>query len=74
MPYLAQKEVNTTKYSFKCPGTCNYEVKVEAKNDDEAVQKIIKEGENHRKLAHPDMPPMAEGQLETIVRPGMKKG
>jgi hypothetical protein len=41
------------KYSFKCPGTCNYEVRVEAKNDDEAVGKIIKEGEDHRKQAHP---------------------
>ena len=62
------------KYSFKCPGTCSYEVKVEAKNDDEAVGKIIKEGEDHRKQAHPDMPPMTEEQLKTIVRSGMKIG
>ncbi len=62
------------KYSFKCPGTCNYEVKVEAKNDDEAVEKIVKAGEVHRKEAHPDMPPMTEKQLRTIVQSGMKKG
>ena len=62
------------KYSFKCPGTCSYEVKVEAKNDDEAIAKIIKEGEGHRKQAHPDMPPMTEDQLKSAVRSGMKRG
>jgi len=62
------------KYSFKCPAPCNYEVKVEAKNDDEGVGKIIKEGEAHRKQAHPDMPPMTEEQLKSIVRSGMKIG
>lgn len=62
------------KYSFKCPGTCTYEVKVDARNNDEAVGKIIKAGEVHRKQAHPDMPPMAEEQLMKIVRSGMRKG
>ena len=62
------------KYSFKCPGSCNYEVKVDAQNDDEAIGKIIKAGEVHRKEAHPDMPPMTEEQLKNIVRSGMKKG
>jgi len=77
MPLIAifgKEVVKTMKYSFKCPGTCNYEVKVEAKNDDEAIRKIIKEGEDHRKQAHPDMPPMTEEQLKTIVRSGMKIG
>ena len=62
------------KCLFKCPGTCTYEVKVEAKNDDEAVAKIIKEGEGHRKQPHPDMPSMKEEQLKSIVRSGMKTG
>ncbi len=62
------------KYSFTCPAPCNYEVKVDAGNDGEAVGKIIKAGEAHRKQAHPDMPPMTEEQLRTIVRSGMKKG
>ncbi len=62
------------KYSFKCPGTCSYEVRVEAKTDDEAVEKIIKEDETHRKQAHPDLPPMTEEQLKGIVRSGMKRG
>ena len=62
------------KYSFKCPAPCNYEVKVDAGNDDEAVGKIIKAGEVHRKQAHPNMPPMTDEQLRTTVRSGMKKG
>jgi predicted small metal-binding protein len=62
------------KYSFKCPAPCNYEVKVDAKNDDEAVERIIKAGEVHRKQAHPNMPPMTDEQLKTMVRSGMKKG
>ena len=62
------------KYSFKCPAPCNYEVKVDAGNDDEAVGKIIKAGEVHRKQAHPNMPPMTDEQLRTMVRSGMKKG
>ncbi len=62
------------KYSFTCPAPCNYEIKVDAKNDDEAVGRIIKAGEVHRKQAHPDMPPMTEEQLTKIVRSGMKKG
>ena len=62
------------KYSFTCPAPCNYEVKVDAGNNDEAVGKIIKAGEVHRKQAHPDMPPMTEEQLKNIVRSGMKIG
>jgi predicted small metal-binding protein len=61
------------KYSFKCPDPCNYEVKVDAQNDDEAVNRIIKAGEVHRKQAHPDMPPMTMDQLKNIVRSGMKR-
>ena len=61
------------KYSFTCPAPCNYEVKVDA-GDDEAVGKIIMAGEVHRKQVHPDMPPMTEDQLKNIVRSGMKKG
>ena len=62
------------KYSFKCPGACTYEVKVDGRNNDEAVGKIIKAGEVHRKQAHPDMPQMTEEQLMKIVRSGMRKG
>jgi hypothetical protein len=62
------------KYLLKCLGACNYVVSVEAKNDDEAVGKIIKEGGGHRKQAHPDMPLMTEDQLKSIVRSDMKIG
>jgi hypothetical protein len=62
------------KYSFRCPAPCNYEIKVDAKNDDEAVERIITAGEAHRMQAHPDMPPMTQEQLRNIVQSGMKKG
>jgi len=63
-----------THYSFTCPAPCNYEVKVSALNDNEAVDRIVKAGEVHRKQAHPDIPQMTEAQLRDIVRPRMKKG
>jgi hypothetical protein len=46
---------------------------VDAKNDDEAVAKIIKEGEVHGKQVHPDTLPMTEEQLRNMVRSGMMK-
>ena len=60
------------KYSFKCPPPCNYEIKVEANNDDEAVGKIMKAGEAHKKQAHPDIT-MSEEQMRNMVRSGMKR-
>lgn len=62
------------KYSFTCPAPCNYEVKVDAKNDDEAVEKIVEAGTVHAKQAHADMPPMTKEQMVKMVRTGMKKG
>ena len=61
------------KYSFSCPAPCNYEVMVDAKNDDEAVDKIIIEGAVHGRQIHPDALPMTEEQLRTVVRSGMMK-
>ena len=62
------------RYSFKCPGSCNYVVMINARNDDKAVDTIIETGEVHRKQAHADIPPMTKEQLRNIVRSGMKKG
>jgi len=31
-------------YSFACPVPCNYEIKVDAKNGDDAINKIIMAG------------------------------
>jgi predicted small metal-binding protein len=61
------------KYSFSCPAPCNYEIKVDAKDDDEAIGKIMAEGIKHAKKDHPDMPPMTEGRMKTKIRTGMKK-
>jgi predicted small metal-binding protein len=45
--------VKTVKYSFKCPAPCNQEIKVDAQNDDEAVNKLMTAGKAHAKEAHP---------------------
>ncbi len=61
------------KYSFSCPATCNYEIMVDAKNDDEAVAKIVAEGAIHGKQVHANVLPMTEEQLKNMVRSGMMK-
>ncbi|MCX5832992.1 MAG: hypothetical protein NTV99_00460 [Deltaproteobacteria bacterium] len=61
------------KYSFKCPAPCNYEIKVDAQNDDEAMSKMMAAGKVHVKEAHPDKPPMSEQQFKDILKKGMKK-
>ena len=45
------------KYSFKCPAPCDYEIKVDAQNDDEAINKFMAAGNVHVKDAHSNMPP-----------------
>jgi len=67
-----QKEVTMMKYSFKCPPPCNYEIKVDANSDTEAVEKIMRAGVVHKKEAHPDMK-ISEEQMKSMVRSGMKK-
>jgi predicted small metal-binding protein len=62
------------KYSFTCAAPCNYEIKVDAQTDDEAMTKIIAAGKVHIKEAHPDMPPMPEQQMKDMLKAGMKKG
>jgi hypothetical protein len=61
------------KYSFSCPATCNYEIMVDAKNDDEALAKIVAEGALHSRKVHPYVLPMTEEQLKNMVRSGMLK-
>jgi len=45
---------------------------VEANNDDEAVEKIMKAGAAHIKEAHSDMK-ISEAQMRSMVRSNMKK-
>jgi predicted small metal-binding protein len=61
------------KYSFTCPAPCNYEIKVDAKSDDDAADKILQEGKKHAKKSHPDMPDMGEGEAKAFIRTRMKK-
>ena len=69
-----KKEVRVMKYSFKCPAPCNYEIKVDATNDNDAMNKIMTAGKEHAKKAHPDMSPMSEQQMKDMLKAGMKKG
>jgi predicted small metal-binding protein len=62
------------KYSFQCPAPCNYEIKVDAKDDNEAADKIMAAGKAHAKEAHPDMPPMSDKEMKDMFKKGMKKG
>jgi hypothetical protein len=61
------------KYSFSCPAPCHYEIMVDAKNDDEALAKIVAEGAVHGRQAHPDSLPTTEEHLKSMVRSGMLK-
>ena len=62
------------KYSFTCPAPCNYEIKVDAQTDDDAMNKIMAAGKVHAKEKHPNMPPMSEQQMKDMFKAGMKKG
>ncbi len=62
------------KYSFSCPTTCNFEIRVDAKNEDEAVAKIAAEGAIHGRQFHPHVSSMTEEQLRKAahgVLPGL---
>lgn len=44
------------KYSFICPlGGCKETMTVEAKNDDDAVDKLTEKAKEHLALSHPDI-------------------
>jgi predicted small metal-binding protein len=60
------------KYFCQCPPPCTYEIKMEANNDDEAVEKIMKVGAAHIKEAHSDMK-ISAAQMRSMVRANMKK-
>ena len=69
-------------YSFACPVPCNYKIRVDAKNGDDAIKKIIMAGAircrniNNRfrcEKANHNMPPIKEDQLRNIVRLCMKE-
>jgi hypothetical protein len=66
--------VKTVKYSFKCPAPCNEEIEVDAQNDNEAIEKLMTAGKAHAKKAHPNMPPMTDEQMKTMLKANMKKG
>jgi hypothetical protein len=69
-------------YSFSCPVPCTYEIKVDATNGDDAINKIIIAGAMscrninnrcHCEKASHNMPPIKEEQLKNIVRLCMRE-
>ena len=69
-------------YSFACPAPCNYEIRVDAKNGDDAIKKIIMAGaircrninnRCHCEKTNHNMPPIKEDQLKNIVQLCMKE-
>ncbi len=69
-------------FSFACPLPCDYKIKVHAKNHDDAVSAIVREGamqcRNSEKdcrcdKAHLSMPPMPREQLRSVVRLCMRE-
>jgi predicted small metal-binding protein len=61
------------QYSFTCPDPCGYEIKVEARTDNEAMSKIMTIGKIHAREAHPDMQAMTEQQRKEMLKASMKK-
>jgi len=68
-------------YTFSCPAPCRRVIRVEARDDEDAVWKIIKAGamtcRNKRSdgpcdSTHPALPPLPERQLRDVVRLSMQ--
>ena len=55
------------QYSFKCPAPCNYEIKVDAKDDDDASNKIMAAGKIHAKAVQTFGPAAPVTRSERIV-------
>lgn len=67
-------------YIFSCPAPCRRIVRVEARDDEDAVGKIIKAGamtcrkqgsDGPCDFTHPVLPPLPERQLRDVVRLSM---
>jgi len=60
-------------YSMTCPNPCNQVIRVDAQNDDEAINKLMEAGKEHLKAKHPEMPPMPEAHMISMLKANMKK-
>ena len=68
-------------YTFSCPAPCSRVIRVEARDDEDAVWKIIKAGamtcrnrgsDSPCDTTHPIMSPLPERQLTDVVRLSMQ--
>ncbi len=73
VPIDRKKGGENMQYSFVCPSPCEYTINVEAQSDEEAVGKIVEAGKVHAKVAHPDMGPVTDDEMKSMVRAAMKK-
>jgi hypothetical protein len=61
------------KYSLTCP-LCGHVISVDAVDDKEAVDKLLKTAMDHGHEKHPEMASMPAEELRKMVETGMKKG
>jgi hypothetical protein len=61
------------KYSFTCAPD-GVVLSTEAKNDEEALAKLVKISDEHLKQFHKDMAPMSEAESKKFIRSVWKKG
>jgi hypothetical protein len=79
--FKSQMERWQMTYTFSCPAPCSRVIRVEARDDEDAVWKIIKAGamtcrnrgsDDPCDSTHPAMPPLPERQLRDVVRLSMQ--
>jgi formylmethanofuran dehydrogenase subunit B len=61
------------KYSLTCP-LCGHLVSVDAANDNEAADKLMKLAVDHGHQKHPEMAAMPAEEIRKMVKTGMKRG
>ncbi len=61
------------KYSFTCQPD-GAVLSTEAKNDQEAMSKLVEISNKHMKEHHKDMPPMTDEETRKFIQSNWKKG
>ncbi len=60
------------KYKFVCPAADRYAIDVEAQNEDEAVEKVKAESQQHLAKVHPEMLKMSDEEIKGMLRSSTK--
>ncbi len=68
------KLLQMNKYTCMCiVPRCSFAIRVETETPKEAVEKMIKTGEDHLLKSHPDVPVMDDEKIRECVRSNIKK-